>query len=125
MRNPVAHHDHNRAATHPDRSKNPPNTVDEGLLDYLAENAENVAQEEYERSEEVKKGALYEAKGVELYINGIKMDGWAEETRPTRRKKFPGLSFSRTYELKGSPLVIQEELKQLFASLEQPANSSV
>lgn len=49
MRNLVAKHDRNRAATHLDRSKEPQQTVDEGLLDYYAENAENVAQEEYER----------------------------------------------------------------------------
>lgn len=49
MRNPVAKHDHNRAATHPDRSKEPQLSVGEGLLDHYAENAENVAQEEYGR----------------------------------------------------------------------------
>lgn len=49
MRNLVAKHDRNRAATHLDRSKEPQLSVDEGLLDYYAENAENVAQEEYER----------------------------------------------------------------------------
>lgn len=47
MRNPVARHDYNRSATHQDRSKLPQNTVDEGLLDYYAENAENVAQTVY------------------------------------------------------------------------------
>ncbi|QEG12349.1 hypothetical protein OMEGA_287 [Klebsiella phage vB_KaeM_KaOmega] len=50
MRNPVARNDYNRAATHPDRSKRPQKTVDEGLLDYFAENAENVAYSEYERA---------------------------------------------------------------------------
>lgn len=50
MRNPVAKNDHNRAATHPDRSKEPQLTVDEGLLDYYAENAQDVAQSEYERA---------------------------------------------------------------------------
>lgn len=50
MRNPVAKNDHNRAATHLDRSKEPQNTVDEGLLDYFAENAEKVAQREYDRA---------------------------------------------------------------------------
>lgn len=49
MRNPVAKHDYNRAATHLDRSKEPQLSVDEGLLDYYAEHAENVAQEEYGR----------------------------------------------------------------------------
>lgn len=49
MRNLVAKHDRNRAATHLDRSKEPQLSVDEGLLDYYAENAENVAQEEYGR----------------------------------------------------------------------------
>lgn len=48
MRNPVARNDYNRAATHPDRSKEPKLTVDEGLLDYYAENAHSVAQEVYE-----------------------------------------------------------------------------
>lgn len=50
MRNPVARNDFNRAAAHPDRSKRPQKTVDEGLLDYFAENAENVAYSEYERA---------------------------------------------------------------------------
>lgn len=50
MRNPVARHDYNRSATHQDRSKRPQNTVDEGLLDYFVENAENVAYSEYERA---------------------------------------------------------------------------
>ncbi|QQG33564.1 hypothetical protein [Pectobacterium phage PcCB7V] len=50
MRNPVARNDYNRAATHPDRPKLPQKTVDEGLLDYFAENAENVAYSEYERA---------------------------------------------------------------------------
>lgn len=50
MRNPVARNDFNRAATHPDRSKRPQLTVDEGLLDYYAENAENVAYCEYQRA---------------------------------------------------------------------------
>lgn len=49
MRNLVAKHDRNRAATHLDRSKESQLSVDEGLLDYYAENAENVAQEEYGR----------------------------------------------------------------------------
>lgn len=49
MRNLVAKHDYNRAATHLDRSKEPQLSVDEGLLDYYAENAEKVAQEEYGR----------------------------------------------------------------------------
>jgi len=47
MRNPVAKHNHNRAAVHPDRSKMPQTSVEEGLLDYYAENAHNVAQEVY------------------------------------------------------------------------------
>lgn len=51
MRNPVARNDYNRAATHPDRSKQPQKTVDEGLLDYFAENAENVAQRVYDNRE--------------------------------------------------------------------------
>lgn len=50
MRNPVARNDFNRAATHPDRSKRPQKTVDEGLLEYFSENAENVAYCEYQRS---------------------------------------------------------------------------
>lgn len=51
MRNPVARNDYNRAATHPDRSKRPQKTVDDGLLDYYAENAENVAQRVYDNKE--------------------------------------------------------------------------
>lgn len=47
MRNPVAKHNHNRAVVHPDRSKRPQKTVDEGLLDYYAENAQDVAQGVY------------------------------------------------------------------------------
>lgn len=51
MRNLVAKNDHNLAATHLDRSKEPQLTVDEGLLDYYAENAENVAQRVYDNKE--------------------------------------------------------------------------
>ncbi|QYC52500.1 hypothetical protein [Salmonella phage SSBI34] len=50
MRNLVAKHNHNRPAIHPDRSKEPQNTIEEGLLDYFAENAQDVAQEEYKRA---------------------------------------------------------------------------
>ncbi len=50
MRNPVAKNDFNRAATHSDRSKRPQLTVDEGLLDYYAENAQDVAEGEYARA---------------------------------------------------------------------------
>lgn len=50
MRNPVARNDYNRAATHPDRSKRPQNSVEEGLLDYYAENAQSVAQSEYNKA---------------------------------------------------------------------------
>lgn len=50
MRNLVAKNDRNRAATHPDRSKRPQKTVDEGLLEYFSENAENVAYREYQRA---------------------------------------------------------------------------
>lgn len=50
MRNPVAKHDYNRAATHLDRSKEPLLTVDEGLLDYYAENAQDVAESVYGNS---------------------------------------------------------------------------
>ena len=51
MRNPVAKNDYNRAATHPDRSKRPQLTVNEGLLDYYAENAQEVAQSVYDNRE--------------------------------------------------------------------------
>lgn len=50
MRNLVAKRNHNRAATHLDRSKEPQLTVDEGLLDYYAENAQNVAEKVYDSS---------------------------------------------------------------------------
>lgn len=50
MRNPVAKNDFNRAATHPDRSKRPQLTVDEGLLDYYAENAQDVAESVYDNT---------------------------------------------------------------------------
>lgn len=63
MRNLVAKHDRNRAATHLDRSKEPQQTVDEGLLDYYAENAENVAQ------------CVYDNKEVKLFVDG-------EEVKP-------------------------------------------
>lgn len=53
MRNPVAKNDHNRSATHPDRSKEPQLSVDEGLLDYYAENAQAVAQGVYDNREVV------------------------------------------------------------------------
>lgn len=58
MRNLVAKHDRNRAATHLDRSKEPQLSVDEGLLDYYAEHAENVAQR------------VYDNKEVKLFIDG-------------------------------------------------------
>lgn len=57
MRNFVAKNDRNRAATHLDRSKEPQLTIDEGLLDYFAENAENVAYSEYERASKSSPGA--------------------------------------------------------------------
>lgn len=60
MRNLVAKNDHNRSATHLDRSKEPQLSVDEGLLDYFAENAENVAQREYDRAS----GFLYPGQEV-------------------------------------------------------------
>lgn len=50
MRNPVARNDYNRSATHPDRSKEPQQSVDEGLLEYYAINAQSVAYSEYERA---------------------------------------------------------------------------
>lgn len=50
MRNPVARHDHNRASVHPDRSKKAPITACEGLLEYYAQNAEDVAQRVYKDS---------------------------------------------------------------------------
>lgn len=50
MRNLVAKHDHNRAAVHTDRSKQPQSSLLEGLLDYYAENAQDIAQSEYERA---------------------------------------------------------------------------
>lgn len=50
MRNLVAKYDHNRAAVHTDRSKEPQLSLDEGLLEYFAENAQDVAQSEYERA---------------------------------------------------------------------------
>lgn len=50
MRNFVAKNDYNRAAVHPDRTKKPQVGVLEGLLDYYAENAQDVAQSEYERA---------------------------------------------------------------------------
>lgn len=61
MRNPVARNDYNRSATHPDRSKRPQKTVDEGLLDYYAENADNVAQ------------CVYDNKEVKLFVDGQRM----------------------------------------------------
>ena len=48
--NPVAKHNQNRAATHPDRSKEPQSSVEEGLLEYLAKTSENDVQEEYRRA---------------------------------------------------------------------------
>jgi hypothetical protein len=63
MRNLVAKHDHNRAATHLDRSKEPQLSVDEGLLDYYAENAENVAQR------------VYDNESVRLFIGGTEVKG--------------------------------------------------
>lgn len=48
MRNFVAKNDFNRAAVHPDRSKEPQKTVDEGLLDYYVENAQGLSEEQYE-----------------------------------------------------------------------------
>lgn len=60
MRNLVAKNDHNRAATHLDRSKEPQLTVDEGLLDYFAESAENVAQRVYDNTRVTKAVRLLE-----------------------------------------------------------------
>lgn len=80
MRNLVAKHDRNRAATHLDRSKEPQQTVDEGLLDYYAENAENVAQEEYDRCKDylppgsVVKKSDY-PKLARLFMNGEEVVG--------------------------------------------------
>lgn len=50
MRNQVVRNDFTRAATHPDRSKRPRLTVGEGLLDYFAENAQDVAEGVYGNS---------------------------------------------------------------------------
>lgn len=63
MRNFVAKNDRNRAATHLDRSKEPQLSVDEGLLDYYAENAENVAQR------------VYDNKEVRCFIDGTEIKG--------------------------------------------------
>jgi hypothetical protein len=52
MRNLVAKNDHNRASVHTDRSKEPQDYAEEGLLEYLAQTSENAAQEEYQRSME-------------------------------------------------------------------------
>lgn len=60
MRNLVAKNDHNRSSVHPDRTKRPPNTVDEGLLDYYAENAVDVAQDVYDNPEVKKAKELLE-----------------------------------------------------------------
>ena len=68
MRNPVARNDHNRAAVHTDRTKCPPNTVDEGLLDYYAENAQDVAQ------------SVYDGCRVRLFIGDEEIKSSAGET---------------------------------------------
>lgn len=46
MRNYVAKNDFNRASVHPDRSKEPQYTLEDGLGDYLEEMAENALHEE-------------------------------------------------------------------------------
>lgn len=45
MRNYVAKNDFNRASVHPDRSKEPQYTLEDGLGDYLEEMAENALHE--------------------------------------------------------------------------------
>lgn len=72
MRNLVAKNDFNRASVHPDRSKEPQDYVDEGLLEYLAQTSENDAQEEY------RKGS-YQPGEVKLYICGEEIKSFSEE----------------------------------------------
>lgn len=62
MRNPVAKNDYNRAAVHPDRSKSPHLTVEEGLLDWYAENAQDVAE------------SVYDNNSVRLFIDGKEIE---------------------------------------------------
>ncbi|URC22675.1 hypothetical protein KASHIRA_01010 [Serratia phage vB_SmaM-Kashira] len=71
MRNLVAKNDFNRAAVHTDRSKEPQDSGDEGLLEYLAQTSENAAQEEYQRT-------VHQPKGVKLYICGAPVGSFAD-----------------------------------------------
>lgn len=130
MNNPVAKNNFNRPATHPDRSKEPQNTVEEGLLDYYAENAENVAQGVYKSGcDTVILGRnsdnhqmTYKPADIQLQVNGKLIDSFGEEVDVSykkRRKPFPGLSLPRIFSAGIRPISTPEELEHFFNHLEE------
>ncbi|URC22143.1 hypothetical protein CHUUTOTORO_00580 [Serratia phage vB_SmaM-ChuuTotoro] len=70
MRNLVAKNDFNRASVHADRSKEPQDSVEEGLLEYLAQTSENDAQAEY--------GRHIAGPSAKLYICGNEISTFAD-----------------------------------------------
>lgn len=145
MRNPVARHDFNRASTHQDRSKRPQQTVDEGLLDFYAENAENVAQSVYREScsrvsgmspddsdiVPMQPGEVYNAKAVRVLFDGKEVETFSEGEQifgTELRKPFPGI-------LKSAPAAAFRvstpvgdglgELLEFFQQLEQSQPSII
>lgn len=70
MRNLVAKNDFNRASVHADRSKEPQDSVEEGLLEYLAQTSENDAQAEY--------GRHIAGSSVKLYICGEEISTFSD-----------------------------------------------
>lgn len=84
MRNLVVKNDRNRAATHLDRSKEPQLTVGEGLLDYFAESAENVAQRVYDNESVRCFIGETELKGVVDLEPAIKFPPLSEEDKENR-----------------------------------------
>lgn len=126
MRNPVAKNDFNRSAVHPDRSKRPQNTVDEGLLDFYAENAENVAQEEYGRVVGMTPEDSY---AVPMTPEEIISPGEAPEKKigfSTQRKKFPGLLIQAKKKLGEDlrPVQMTPDLDDFFSMLEDGCGKS-
>lgn len=98
MRNLVAKNDRNRAATHLDRSKEPQFTVGEGLLDYFAESAENVAQRVYDNATVRCFIDGTEIKGIKDFEPAITCPPLSEEDKENRILRVE-LSFTPGYNL--------------------------
>lgn len=145
MRNPVARHDHNRAATHQDRSKRPQQTVDEGLLDFYAENAENVAQSVYREScsrvvgmtpddsdlVPMEPGEIYIAKAVRILFDGKEVETFPDSEQvvgTVSRKPFPGIFKSKcsaVFMIQSPSGDVLGELLEFFQQLEQSQPSII